>query len=241
MTNPVKRAGATFALVLGVCGCAVDDRELRPALGDTGGVGAFGGAPGAAGSSGSSGAAAGSPTTKGLVNGCADLDTDGIADCEVTLLGNPSFAEDVDGWTPEGATTLTWAPNNALSDVPSGSAQLSANTARATAAQCARLSGGRLVIAYASAFVEASGESDDSARVVLEASLFASHDCSGESHGYFETPPSAVQGEWTTIHAGGPSSSDTRSASLALVGAKAAAAAQVTVYFDNVMLKEQSP
>lgn len=235
------RGGATFALALSMWGCAVDPRELQPAIGDTGGVGAFGGG-GAVGTSGEPGGAAGSwPATKGLVNGCADLDTDGIADCEATLLGNPSFPEDVDAWTPEGATTLTWAPKNALSDGPSGSAQLSANTVRASAAQCARLSGGGLVIAYASAFVEASGDSDDSARAVLEAALFASPDCSGESHGHFETPPSAVLAEWTTIHAGAPSSSDTRSASLALVGAKAASAAQVTVYFDNVMLKEQAP
>ena len=60
----------------------------------------------AVGESGSGGSApegaAGAAASTGLVDGCADLDTDGIADCKATLVKNPSFTSDANGWTPAG-------------------------------------------------------------------------------------------------------------------------------------------
>jgi hypothetical protein len=226
-----------LALAFGLGACSVDDRTL--AL-----VAADGGAAGASeetDAGNAEGGAAGASSTDGLVNGCADLDTDGVADCEVTLLQTPTFASDVSGWNPLNDASLTWDPKNALTDLPSGSAKLSAPSPIASASQCVALSGAQLVIAYASAFVEPAGDAPDQARAALEVSFFDEEDCGGASNGYFETPPSTVMGKWTTIQAGGLSTETTSSVLVELVGVKAASAAELNVYFDNVMLRAKAP
>lgn len=244
MALPVSLGRSSLAAVtLGLCACALDERQLLPASGDGGAAagrlvaGEAGASEGqAAGGEGSLGGSSGAAGD--LVDGCADLDTDGVADCTTTLLENPTFTSDVSGWTATGGAELTWDPKNALSDLPSGSAKLSATSRLASAWQCVSLGGEQLVIAYASAFVEAA---DVSAGAQLEVSFFAAGDCSGEREGYFETPPSAVADAWTTIQAGGLSKATTRSVSIALVGIKPASASELSAYFDNVMLKAQQP
>ena len=158
-------------------------------------------------------------------------------------MNNPSFTTDVEDWTPSGDATLEWDPQNALDDLPSGSAKIAPKTAApaARADQCVLLAGKWLVIAYASAFVESTDDAEDSLQAVLEVSFFQSDDCSGPIDGFFETPPSSVTDEWTTIHAGGLSKERTNSASIALVGNRADSATELTVYFDNVMLKTKEP
>lgn len=177
----------------------------------------------------------------GLVDGCADLDTDGAPDCKVTLVMNPTFASDASGWIPIDDADLSWDPKNALSDLPSGSAKLSTTALRSSAVQCVVLEGERLVIAYASAFVEPPIVPSDPNEAELEVSFFGSDDCSGERTSYFRTPPSSRTGAWTTIQAGGISKPTTHSLSIELVGARAPAAAALTAYFDNVMLKAVDP
>lgn len=237
-TIPRRRGSLTLTLCLGAC--SLDDRHLQPASGDEGMAGACAVGESDAGSSAPEGAA-GEAASTGLVDGCADLDTDGIADCKATLVQNPSFTSDASGWTPLGDAKLTWDPRNALDDLPSGSAKLNASARRASAFQCVGLSGAQLVVAYASAFVEPAGDADGPAQTGLEVSFFDSDDCGGTRGGYFETPPSAVTGAWTTIQAGGLSTATTKSASVALVGIKAAFASELNVYFDNVMLKAKAP
>src|SRR5262245_41663274 len=191
----IVRRCALLTLTLGVCACTIDDRKLEPALEDDGVAGAFAGRDAATGSGGGAGAT-GTPDSA-LVDGCADLDTDGIADCETTLVQNPSFTSDVSGWTAQGDAKLFWDPKNELEDLPSGSAMLSAGTRRASASQCVALSGAQLVIAYASAFVQAPGDADKPATANLEVSFFQGNGCAGASNGYFETPASAGIGSWT--------------------------------------------
>ena len=180
------------------------------------------------------GGAAGAPTSDGLVAGCADLDTDGVADCEVTLVETPSFRDGVDGWLALEGTSLSWSEKNALSDQPSGSA-LVQGAPRSSATQCLPLRGQQLVIAYASVFVEA--DDDATAQALLAVSFFDSAGCDSESRGSLETPANGVVGEWSTIHAGWLSYPETRSLSVTLVGVKGSADAKF--YFDNVMLKAQ--
>jgi hypothetical protein len=43
-----------------------------------------------------------------LYLGCADLDTDGVADCKSTLLETPSFTDDVSPWVAVGDAALSW-------------------------------------------------------------------------------------------------------------------------------------
>jgi hypothetical protein len=54
--------------------------------------------------------------------------------------------------------------------------------------------------------------------------------------GSFVTPPSAVQGAWVTIQAGGVPSAGTRSASVELIGIKPNRAESLSACFDNVMV-----
>lgn len=225
--------------VLLVCACSVDQRQLRPVLADEGVAGAAeeAGTGGNGAGSASSGQDGGAPASD-LVDGCADLDTDGVADCETTLVKTATFSDDVSDWLPETDATLIWAPQNALSDVPSGSARLSAAVSRTGALQCVALRGHQLVIAYANAFVE-QPVSEGSVQAQLEVSYFETTDCTGARSGYFETPQSGVTDAWTTIQAGGVANEATRSVSIALIGSKAAEVPSLRVYFDNVMLKAE--
>lgn len=236
-------AHAWLALLLGVAACAVDERTLEkqpPALpSGSGGTGSTGGTTsvpegGAAGDQGTDG--------EGLVEGCADLDTDGVPDCEVTLAQNPTFTSDVEGWKALGEAELNWQAENAFGDHPSGSAELTTDTEmRASAYQCVPLEGAALVIAYASTFVDPGDDAEQPSKAELEVTFFRGEGCSGASDGYFVTPPSTVTGAWTTVQAGNVSKDTTLSASIELVGLKSASAATLSIYFDNVMVKMQAP
>lgn len=237
-------ASRCFALAfgLGFAACAVDDRTLekQPPLTapGTGGTNDTGGSTSVA-----EGGAAGDLKAdgEGLLGGCADLDTDGVPDCEATLVQNPTFTADVDGWTALGDAELTWQPENALGDLPSGSAELTTETEiRASAYQCVPLEGAQLVIAYASVLVEPAVDAEPPSKAELEVTFFRGAGCSGVSDGYFVTPPSATAGDWTVVQAGGTSKETTQSASIALVGRRETDAA-LSIYFDNVMLKVQAP
>jgi hypothetical protein len=223
------------ALALLACACSVDDRRLMPAAED-GTVESFGGAASTGGGdqpdAGDVGAAMG-----GLVKGCADLDTDGVSDCEETLLDNGTFTSDVQSWAPVGATELSWDPKNALSDSPSGSAKLGVAAPRASARQCAPLSGKQLVIVWANAFVEADA---DSAKAMLEFTFFDTPDCSGPTGLFVDTPPTHVNNAWAVVQAGQLSPVTTKSVSVDLVGLNGAPDAEFSAYFDNVMLKAKA-
>jgi len=231
------------SLLLGftLLACAVDDRALanRPppvemgAGGEVNGVDAGGDEGGAGGAS--------SLLPSGPADGCADLDTDGVSDCEVTLVENPTFQSDIDGWTALGDAELEWEPESALGDSETGSAKLTAEVPRASAYQCVPLEGAKLVIAYASAYVEPSDDPDEAPQAELDVTFFQGANCSGVSDGYFETPPSKDVGTWATIQAGGLSKDTTQSVAVALVGIKPDSVDALAVRFDNVMLKAQEP
>jgi len=243
----VQRPGY-LALILALAACACSNDHRKPRQGDDDAAGApsgGGGHPASSGSGSSPEGGSGSPggdSGQGLVDGCADLDTDGVADCAVTLVETPSFTDGIEPWLAgDGDTSLSWDEKNALGDLPSGSAKLSATAPQASAFQCVPLSGTKLVVAYANAFVEASdGDEDDApSQALLAVSYFHTSDCSDIRDGFFETPPTAVVGSWTTVQAGGVSGPTTASVSIALAGMKATAATDVTVYFDNVMLRAE--
>jgi len=184
-------------------------------------------------------------TAPASASGCADLDTDGVPDCDTTLVEDPAFTADVSGWTALGEATLRWAHKDSLGDGASGSALLGDDTPveevpRASAFQCVPLAGSALVVAYASAFVEPIDDVDDQPQAELEVTFFDGDDCSAESGGFFETPPSTVAGGWATVQAGGLSPDTTNSVGIALVGIKAPSSAELHVYFDNVMLKAET-
>jgi hypothetical protein len=223
-------------LLLGAIACALDDRTLRLSSGGVAGSGDADTGGGEGPGNGGQGSGGSGQSGRGdLVDGCADLDTDGVADCTVTLVDTPSFESDVSGWVATGDAELSWDEKNALSDAPSGSAKLSSRTSIAHATQCVPVDGRKLIVAYANVFVEAP-EDSEGARASLEVSYFANDECSDTAEGFFETPASNQVNAWTTIHAGSVSLTTTRSVSVTLVGVKARAASSQNAYFDNVML-----
>jgi hypothetical protein len=233
----LEPARAVSVLLLAISACEVDDRHLSLGHGGTAGTANGGGDEAGEGS----GPSTGGTSSGGLVDGCADLDTDGVADCTTTLVENPTFASNVSHWIVGSDSALSWDPKNALEDVPSGSARLNVTFTRASASQCVVVQGKQLVIAYASAFVEPPEGDGDLGQAELEVSFFESDDCSGVRSGYFETPPSGVVDSWTTIQAGGLSAEETGSVSIALVGFKSGDALGLDVYFDNLMLEAKDP
>jgi hypothetical protein len=261
-------------LGIGALACSVDHRHLRlgsdtntPTAGTgidggdslvtgenpnpEGGAAGEGQGPVSTGGSPTSGSPSGGGSTSRplppLVNGCADLDTDGVADCAVTLVKNPTFKSDVTSWTAVDTATLAWDPRNPLADTPSGSALLAAagssdidGSLPFKAEQCVAVPANQIIIAYANALVDAPSAAGTPAQAELEVSFFDSEDCTGGPTGQFFTPPSPAAA-WSTIQAGGLSGPATRSASLALVGLKPYRADQLRVCFDNVMLEAKAP
>lgn len=184
---------------------------------------------------------AGAPGGDDLVDGCADLDTDGTSDCEATLLETPTFDSNVSAWTAVEPAELAWDTRNARADGPSGSGRLSASMAPARAFQCVALAGPQLVIAYADAFVVQPEGSTHLTQALLEVSFFEEEDCQGEREQFFETPPTTIANAWSTVHAGGVTTTTTRSVAIALVAANSVSPEEVETYFDNVLLKAQAP
>ena len=234
-------AGTALWLLLTSGACSIDDRQLvysQPRAGSSSTGGSDGGTTQTPDVGGTS---TGGHDPNGLVDGCADLDTDSIADCEQTLLANSSFTSDVSDWTADTSAEWAWNDKNALKDAPSGSARLASTSARASANQCVVLSGQWIVIAYANAFIPAASDAAGASQAQLEVSYFDADDCSGDRAGFFETPPSTLVYSWLIVQAGGVSLPSTRSLSMALVGLKSAAGTGVDVSFDNVMLKKRAP
>lgn len=226
-------------LVSAWVGACVDDRHLTPTSATFDGAGGDDTEPSGAGAAGRPSNAP--PENDHLVDGCADLDTDGVPDCDATLVDNPSFSSDVSGWSTSGGAELAWSKKNALEDANSGSARLTDSTPavsapRASAFQCVPVDGDSLIVAWANAFVEVSVDGDEQAEAELEVTFVDGDDCNGTTSGYFETPPTSVTGGWTVVQAGALAPASTRSVSVALVGVKAPDAT-LSVYFDNVMVK----
>ncbi|HEY2406928.1 MAG TPA: hypothetical protein VGI10_13045 [Polyangiaceae bacterium] len=248
-------------------GCPVDQRQLALAAparddssGASGGLTSGGNAgatdaghvSGGSGGSGGSGALdAGADAFAGdaalvppLVDGCADLDTDGVGDCTVTIVMNADFKTNVLGWTPDTETTSVWDAKNALADLPSGSLLATGSgfidapgLTLDTVAQCVPLLGKQLLIVYANAFIAA--DQDPAGQAAVDVRFFDQDDCAGDFRGTFSTPPSAVVGSWFTVQAGSLAADTTRSASIRLVTQRPLRASSFGVYFDNILAKAQ--
>lgn len=261
------------ACMLGFVGCPVDTRRLEfaSAGGGQGGShvvvptggglegGRAGTSPGAAGSGGgpdqSEGGAAGAtgqfPIT---VDGCPDLDENGVADCTETKVSNAEFSTDVSEWTADAqngdpfSTTLAWDPQNAGGSVPSGSAKVSVSgtldfngASLRAASQCVAISAAQILIVYANARLEAG--QDPAAGAEIDVSFFDAADCSGLATSSFSTPPSepAPAATWLTLHAGSLASESTKSALIKLGVVKPFRAESITARFDNILVRVQAP
>jgi hypothetical protein len=254
------------AALVPLLACSVDDRQLSEATTRGGGASAGaasvtnGGAGNAQGgaqnvvdagdldSSSAGTTAGGSQPPIAVVDGCPDLDTDGVADCQQTEVMNPDFARDVSGWSAQTGATLSWAAKDALSSQNSGSAVLSASGAvdaigssLVAASQCIALSGKQLVIAYGNAFIDAG--QDNGGQAMLNVAFFDATACAGNPSSEFSTPApvGATLGTWLTIQAGSVCGEGTQSARVELQISKPLQATTFQAHFDNILLKVRPP
>ena len=110
----------------------VDAASLDGHEASTGGAGAAG--QGGSGGTGSTGGSGGTRSTSGGTAGtvgaagggggqalpCPDLDGDGIADCQQTLVSNAGFDHATTGWGEERGSTVTWISMDAQDQSASG-------------------------------------------------------------------------------------------------------------------------
>jgi hypothetical protein len=258
---------AGFVACSTLASCSVDDRNLQTGVG-AGSPGFAGtanvdsaGAP-EAGKGGFPAENAGSPSTAEAgvggqvepsappiptVGDCADLDEDGVADCQETRLSNPSFKADVTHWNADAGASLTWDPRDALGASDSGTALLTAassafdagGSSLVTAGQCVLISGGQIVIAYANAFVDDGQDSSGNAAIYVD--FYDASDCTGMTTSSFSTPQplDASTGKWLTLKAALLTSAATHSARVMLAIEKPFATQSFHARFDNVLLKTQ--
>jgi hypothetical protein len=184
------------------------------------------------------------------VGGCADLDMNGVGDCKETLVTNADFKTDVASWVADTDTTVTWSPQNAAGDLPSGSALVASTgvidaqaigAALRAAGQCIPVSGKQLVTAYANAFVDSGQDAQGHAEV--DVFFYDTAGCTGTLTSSFSTPQplDASAGVWLTLRAGAVSADTTKSALVKIAISKPFRAASFQAHFDDVLVKVQSP
>jgi len=245
------------SLLLVCAACSVDNRQLELAAAGAGSAG-VGGAAQVAGAShvGGSLVTAGMSGDAGAVDvpipvfdGGADLDTNKIADFRETSVKNPDFERDVAAWLPGIETTVEWNEQNAAGDLPSGSALVAsvgiidpngAAVALRAVQQCIPISGSKLVIVYANAWVDPG--QDEQGRAELDVAFFDSEDCSGSLSTTFSTPQPLAGGvgSWLTLKAGSVSGASTKSAQIKLALLKPFRAESFQARFDNVLVKVEN-
>ena len=182
------------------------------------------------------------------MDGCADLDEDGVADCMQTLLSNSTFDANVMNWNADAGASLTWDPRDALAAAGSGTALLTAESSAFdaggaslfTAGQCVRVSGGQIVLAYANALVD-DGQ-DESGKAAIYVYFYDASECTGTSTSSFSTPQplDASTGTWLTLKAALLTSAATHSARVMLAIEKPFVAQSFHARFDNLLLKTES-
>jgi hypothetical protein len=262
---------AGFVACSTLASCSIDDRSLQSSGGDasagsTGASGAIQGDSAGAAQAGKSGVSGGndggssatteagaagqsapSPAPIATVGDCADLDEDGVADCQETLLVNPTFAGDVMHWTADVGASLTWDPRDSLAAPGSGTALLTAGSdafdaggsSLVTAGQCVRVTGGQIVIAYANAWVDEGQDANGKAEVYVD--FYDAADCTSTSTSSFSTPQplDASTGAWLTLKAALLTTVATHSARVMLAIEKPFVAQSFHARFDNVLLKTE--
>ena len=255
--------------------CSLDSRQLELASDEGGGSGSPSGlagslgvasaghgsagragataAAGRGGADDNGGSAGGVDESPPIVDGCVDLDQNGVGDCEETLVKNADFEADVSDWTAEQDTLIELDTHDAwgVGGTP-GSALVSSigvldpnseNAVLRAASQCVAVGGMQLVTVYANAFVE-SGQSDPTGRAQVVVFFFDGDNCTGAFTNSFTTPqPLNTDGidTWLTLKAGSVTGLSTQSILVKLGLSRAYSAESFRARFDNVLVRAQTP
>jgi hypothetical protein len=212
----------------------------------TGGTAATGGmsgtdGAGTGGTGGTGGAAVDAPPDA-PTGACPDLDNNGIADCQESLVMNPDLDTGPASWLPDGVSSVRWASDRDAQNNAASGALAVTNTTVASqsgvsmggAQQCVPVTeaGYRVM---AEAFI-AAGQSPGHA--VINIYFFDSADCSGAIRAPFTSTAIGDTGGWRRIDGGVVTPpAGVRSARIKLAVAKDFAVPPLEVLFDNVLLR----
>ncbi len=200
---------------------------------------------GDAGSAGDANAGGGdaAPTTPPVIDGCVDLDENGVADCQETLADNADFKVDTANWSADLDGVIRWTAQNSYGATPSGSAAVAGvgvleqdGLGQTASKQCVPVpEGSNSLVALASFFIKP-GQGEGLAGVSVF--FFEDANCSGSPNG----PLSAARGDtdaWTTLQANGPVPVTAASMLVRLTVTKPFRSASFEVLFDNVLIRGQ--
>jgi len=259
----------TFALRAPL-GCKVDNRELKGGAGSsgasntsTGGRSTNGGVGNAHAGEGGAGelpeaaaAGAGTPAAGGaggatdtgpvappLVDGCVDLDENGVGDCTETLLKNASFKLDTLDWTADVGATLGWSDSNAYEDLPSGAGLVASTVGArdvdglvlASATQCVPVAAGTKLEIIANVFIKP-GQGEGLAGISIF--FFDQASCMGNIKDSFDTSGAAT-GTWSTLRGVHTVADGVGSMLVRLTASKPYRSESFEAKFDNILVKSQ--
>ena len=251
--RPVRLRSSALALLCTpflLTACPIDDRSLFTGSGGS----ADGGAGHATGGGGTT--SGGNPPTIGgsndggqageaddgpplFVDGCTDLDSDGVSDCTETLVENSAFKMDVAHWTAEPGVTIDWDAQDLLGAVDSGSAFVTSSGALdapgdgiAAAAQCVPVSAGQVIDIAANALIDAGPVQG---RTVLILWFFPTDTCGNAPVDVYKTSEEFATGKRITLR--GTKAVDRTGSMLVRLGVvKPFKADSFSVRFDNVLI-----
>jgi hypothetical protein len=212
--------------------------------GFSGSSGGFGGTMGGSGNAAGSGGIGGGGGSGGKsmdIGDCADLDENGVRDCDETLADNPNFATDTSGWNAEDGATQAWSNKDARDRSGSGSIQVT-NVQNATgngqvvaaAGQCVTIVGNDTYQVRTRVFVD-SRASHGTPGLYLW--FYDSADCSGSIHHAVASVDLIARGEWQPFGVFGAAPAQAGSMRIRLAAVKNYGDPDFEVFFDDVLAK----
>jgi hypothetical protein len=199
-----------------------------------------GGARNHAGSTSSGGADTPEPA---LVDGCPDLDANGVGDCTETLVKNPNFAENVADWSAGDDSFIEWSAQNHFDDLPSGSALVSVRgytdadgMMQRASSQCVTFETASKLRIFANVFYKSDqGEGGPG----LGLFFFGSSDCSGASLGFPLSVEATSADSWQTLTAERDVPEGSHSALVRLAVTKPLRSMVFKASFDNILTRTE--
>lgn len=237
---------------------ARDGGSIDTAVGvDAGGAGAGGslGAVGAGGAGGSGGAMAWRdasppdtmpdsppPDMMRIIGECPDLDGNGTLDCKESLVMNPDFKSNVQGWTAEVDVTAAFATGDGDGNKQSGSMVVTNSirsngegSSMAGARQCIAAMPGKSYALHGQMFIIGGQGMGAQAGVSLQ--FFAGAGCTGARTGGYTSTLVDRPNLWQVVQGVAAAPAMAGSVEVRLVVVKSFKQDPIRVLFDNILIK----
>lgn len=206
-------------------------------------AGTTSGAGGTGAGTGSSTSASATTGEGGAGNGaaCPDLDSNGVADCDETLVTNAAFDSNLNDWHEEPNALGHWSDDDALEHAASGSANitnrgyLEHSEGRITRGlwQCIPASGGAKYRLLAQVRILGEGRQGG-----INVAFYDGPQCTGNVANA-ATPLLGTTTDWELTEAQAEAPTNARTMLVRLVVSKPFSSPATTVDFDNVLIREE--